>query len=159
MISVSYRHLSEGISCRSRSGIRPWCSLILASQQPMCRSGHARQAQALRLQPGDERNGIDFIVPAGHSSGLSVTTLAFQLRRPPLPDSAPRGTGVVRGRVADLGGRPIGHAQVLVFADTRADSRATTTNENGAFEVGELGAGTVRISATAPAHAARIATR
>jgi protocatechuate 3,4-dioxygenase beta subunit len=133
---------------------RPGSSLVLASQQPMYYPGVATpgQAQALRVQPGDERNGIDFIVPAGHSSGLSVATLAFQLRRPPLPNSAPRGTGVVRGRVADLGGRPIGHAQVLVFADTRADSRATTTNENGAFEVGELGAGTVRISATAPGY-------
>ena len=133
---------------------RPGSSLVLASQQPMYYPGVATpgQAQALRVQPGDQRNGIDFIVPAGHSSGLSVATLAFQLRRPPLPNSAPRGTGVVRGRVADLGGRPIGHAQVLVFADTRADSRATTTNENGAFEVGELGAGTVRISATAPGY-------
>ena len=132
----------------------PGSSLVLASQQPMYYPGVATpgQAQALRVQAGDERNGIDFIVPAGHSSGLSVATLAFQLRRPPLPNSAPRGTGVVRGRVADLGGRPIGHAQVLVFADTRADSRATTTNENGAFEVGELGAGTVRISATAPGY-------
>jgi hypothetical protein len=128
----------------------PGSSLVLASQQQTYYPGAATpgQAQELHLQPGDDRNGVDFVAPAGHSSGLSLATLAFQLRRPPLANSAPRGTGVVRGRVADLSGRPIGHAQVFVFAATRADSRATTTDDDGEFEVGELGVGTVRISAT-----------
>jgi hypothetical protein len=128
----------------------PGSSLVLATERRAYYPDAATpgEAQALHLQPGDDQNGVDFVVPGGQSSGLAFATLAFQLRRPPAANAAPRGTDVVRGRVADLSGRPIGHAQVMVFAATRADSRATTTDDDGAFEVAQLGAGPVQISAT-----------
>ena len=102
----------------------PGSSLVLATQQQTYYPDAATpgRAQELRLQPGDDRNGVDFVVPAGHSSGLALSTLYFQLRRPPLRNAA-RGTGVVRGRVAGEDGRPIPQAQVFLFAATRGYSR------------------------------------
>lgn len=117
------------------------------------------EAQAVRLQPGEERPGLDFTVPAGEAAGLAIATLKTQMsRRPaqnprlPAQTPPPRPTGVVRGRVADVDGRAIPHAQVLVFAATRTDSRSAITDEDGRFEVGELGAGSVRVSANKPGY-------
>ncbi len=102
-------------------------------------------AQEMRLQPGEERLGLDFVVPAGQASGLPFATLAFQLRRP--QNSAPRGAGIVRGRVADVDGRAIPQAEVLLFAATRAESKAATTDQDGRFEIEGLGTAAVKISA------------
>jgi hypothetical protein len=106
----------------------------------------AAEAQELRLQSGEERSGVDFVVPIGQPTSLYVSILAAQAVRMPSPDPAPLPTGAVRGRVVATDGRPLAHAQVLLFTPNRADSKAATTGDDGRFEVEAIAAGPITIS-------------
>jgi len=112
------------------------------------------EAQALRLQPGDERRGTDIIVAAEQLAGMPAGLFANRFLRgePPAlvrlglekPASPP--TGAVRGRVLDVDGTPIRLAQIYLFASNNADSRAATTDGDGRFDVEKVVAGTLLVS-------------
>src|SRR5262249_48697376 len=89
---------------------------------------------------------VDFIVTQEPGGALPFALLAMRLIQPPRPGSGARGTAAVRGRVVDTDGRPLAHAQVFAFAAvSRDDSRTATTDENGQFELIELGKGSFKI--------------
>ena len=104
----------------------------------------AKDAQPLTLGPGDERVGIDFVaagntdIPAP-ANGVSDT------------GSQVGGTAVVRGKVADPGGRPIVHAEVrLVSTQSGRPTliRTTHSETDGRFELRGLPGGQVSIVAS-----------
>ncbi|PYR61844.1 MAG: hypothetical protein DMF85_01230 [Acidobacteria bacterium] len=62
---------------------------------------------------------------------------------------APQGTAIIAGRVLSVdNGRPIKRARVSVTAPAARVARATVTDEQGRFQIGELVAGTYTISAS-----------
>ena len=120
------------------------------------------EAQALSLQPGEERRGTDIVVPADRLAGMPSGLFANRFLRPrqdsafPISrtrSSAPRPTdGSVRGRVVSIDGAPISLAQVYLFASINAESEMATTDEDGRFEFGAVAAGTVLVSVTKPGY-------
>ena len=115
-------------------------------------------AEPLRLQPGDDRPGTDFVVPGGRSIG--AMTMVSPLA--PRPAAAPPvlNTGVIRGRVVTTDLRAIPHAQVrLISSRPPALPSAITVvarefvqlsavaDDDGRFEFGELSAGSFRVGA------------
>jgi hypothetical protein len=113
------------------------------------------EAQAMRLQWGEHRSGIDFVVAATQSTGnpFSVAGLG------PPPSGAevsqnPRATGVIRGRVISTDGRPLPHAQVrLLYRDPRTPSSMVTAGADGLFEFRDVVAGAMRVVASKPGYA------
>jgi len=104
------------------------------------------EAQALSLRPGDDRSGIDFVVaaPVFQSRPFSVLMPAAQR-------SDVRASGVVRGRVVSADGRSLPRVQVALSGTGLAgvfSSAATTTDDDGRFELREIGPGRFVISAS-----------
>jgi protocatechuate 3,4-dioxygenase beta subunit len=112
------------------------------------------EAQAMRLQPGDERTGMDVVVPASQLAGLPDALFANRfLPRPESPRrfagaqrSTRSATAAVRGRVLNIDGTPIAFARVFLFAPLRPDSKMTISDESGRFEFGGVAAGTSLLS-------------
>jgi len=110
-------------------------------------------AEQMRLKPGDERGGVDFVVSATDASyqPFSVTQLAGVSPRGPADPADSH--GVVRGRIVDTDGRAIAHAQVrLAFAGGRGvpplAARTTWTDPSGAFGFTEVPAAEIRLTAS-----------
>jgi protocatechuate 3,4-dioxygenase beta subunit len=111
-------------------------------------------AEALTLQPGEERGGIDLAVSAANSASqpFSVTTggggtssvihLASSITR--------GGTGVIRGQVLSTDGRTLPHAQValLVSSALGFSEDIIRSDQAGAFEFAELPPGAYRVVAS-----------
>jgi len=117
--------------------------------------GVANEAQALQLQWGEHRNGIDFVVAATQSTGnpFSVAGLGAPLD-PAAVSPNPRATGVIRGRVISAEGLPLPHAQVrLLPRDPRTPSSMVTAEADGRFEFRGLVAGALRVVASKTGYA------
>jgi protocatechuate 3,4-dioxygenase beta subunit len=100
-----------------------------ASELPPAEPGLLKVA----VRPGDEVPNADFVLD---------TTPA-----PPRVASsapAPVGTGVIRGRVTDPGGRPLAGAVVQAMRPGVAVSQATT-DVNGRYDISGLAAGELRV--------------
>ena len=109
--------------------------------------GSPADAQELRLQYGEDRPGVDFVVVGGRSfSGISPVILSLQQLRPPQQNPNAR-AAIVRGRVTTTDGRRVANAQVLLIGTRRADSQVATTDNDGRFELREVAAGNFKISA------------
>lgn len=110
-------------------------------------------AQELRLRPGDEQAGIDFVVPA------DPIFVPIIVRRPPgtvdavMPPAAT--SGVVRGRVTTTDGRALSRAQVRLLAGG-ALPRAVYTGTDGRFEFRELPARAFRVMASKVGYSAAL---
>jgi uncharacterized GH25 family protein len=110
----------------------------------------ATEAEELRLQPGDDRAGIDLRVPA---DPLPLPPVVFaraqQAAAAGVLDVARRGTGIIRGRVVSTDGRSVAHARLqLVSPADVMQSRVGRTDDDGRFEFGELRAGRFRVAAS-----------
>jgi protocatechuate 3,4-dioxygenase beta subunit len=108
----------------------------------------AAEAQALRLQSGEDQSRIDFAVRADRL-GLPPAIIAAQQLRAQAPattSNAPP-AGVLRGRVTSTDARPVANAQVVLTGAVREDSLATVTDRDGRFELRDVAAGTFRITA------------
>src|SRR5690348_10511375 len=69
--------------------------------------------------------------------------------RDPSADALPQGTAIIAGRVLSAdNGRPIKRARVSVTAPAARIARATATDDQGRFQVGELVAGSYTIAAS-----------
>ena len=114
-------------------------------------------AENLQITPGEERTGIDFIVPADHAVGFgngpSTTIFRNVNQQPP----ASTDTALVRGRVTTAGGGPLPHARVDLVTVPRVVgtgpaavlatiARSAFSDESGRFELGDLPAGRVRLT-------------
>jgi len=113
------------------------------------------EAQALPLQWGEHRSGIDFVVAATQSDGnpFSVAGLGAPLDRAAVSQN-PRATGMIRGRVVSTDGRPLPHAQVrLLSRDPRTPSSMVTAEADGRFEFRDVAAGTLRVVASKAGYA------
>jgi hypothetical protein len=114
----------------------------------------AAKAEEMTLQPGDERAGVDILVPASLSTtqpfsvagGGGATAISSNY-----VTSVPRGgTGAIRGQVVGTDGRPLPRAQVGLFLDSpRQPTRELLRSDGGgAFEFRELPPGTYRVVAS-----------
>jgi protocatechuate 3,4-dioxygenase beta subunit len=98
-----------------RQVIRPNQIAMVPSTRETYYPGTAsvEEAETLRLQSGDDRASIDFVLPAGqHGDGM-----VFQptpLVNP--PEAVAEWTGIIRGRVVSNDGRPVARAQVQAVA-------------------------------------------
>jgi protocatechuate 3,4-dioxygenase beta subunit len=118
-------------------------------------------AQAVPLQTGEEREGIDIVVSADRLAGMPAAI--FDNRFLPRPPAAAvqlgfvkpvvRPTGSIRGRVASIDGTPIQRAHVYLFTGENADSRMATTDGDGRFEVESIVAGPLLVSVVRPGYA------
>jgi protocatechuate 3,4-dioxygenase beta subunit len=113
------------------------------------------RAETVRLQPGDERSPIDFVLPAGQRGDF----MSFQMSPfDNVPDT--RWTGIIRGRVVSTDGRAIPRATVRTLTSFSVPApeqpgappvvfRPVTVeaDHEGRFELTGLPAGPFRISA------------
>jgi Carboxypeptidase regulatory-like domain len=107
-------------------------------------------AEALQLQSGEERDGIDFRLSADAIGGqpLSVS-IPGPLSRPIAHDLEKPSSGVIRGRVLTTAGRALPYAQVrLVSQKDPRQGSLVRANDLGRFEFSELPAGTYRLIAS-----------
>jgi hypothetical protein len=100
-------------------------------------------AQVLRLEPGEDRPRIDFVVPAEQTVFEPISLVP---QGPPavysmiaLPKTA-QSTGIVRGRVVSTDGRGLPHAQVRlsVLANGMLQSAIGRADADARFELREL---------------------
>jgi Carboxypeptidase regulatory-like domain len=116
-------------------------------------------AESFQIEPGEERPGIDFILPTDRAVGFGAarTTTTFRIPEQRVADS--NGTAVVRGRLTTAGGSPLSHARIDLLTLPRtvggppapllaAVARSVFSDENGRFELRELPAGRVRLTAS-----------
>ena len=97
------------------------------------------EAQMFTLQFGDERPGIDFVVPTSDAIGnpFSVMRLTFGPLPPPM-NAGVRTTGVIRGRILSTDGRALAHAQVRLMQASAGVRASTSADEEGRFEFTDL---------------------
>jgi len=110
----------------------------------------AAAALKLRLNPGDERAGVDIQVQA-------------EIVQPPVPGVYPGGSGravqpdiqgnaSVRGRVLATDGRPLPSTRVIAASAAGLPPRVTTTDQSGRYDFANLPAGPFRIVAVKPGY-------
>jgi 5-hydroxyisourate hydrolase-like protein (transthyretin family) len=121
------------------------------------------EAETLRLEAGEERPSVDFVLSPGQSSSAFGMNGTFPPERP--QDAPSKGTGTIRGRVVVTDGRAVPHAHVratqIRLSPTGVSTRGAvssfpvslpqmatvTADEDGRFEVRGLIAGTFRLAA------------
>jgi hypothetical protein len=108
----------------------------------------ASQAEArdLALQHGEDRTGIDFVVPSSLSGNQPLNAfVALPVSSQPRPPGpATPATGRIRGRVVSSDGRALPYAQV-VLTSQRLEAFAGRADSAGLFEFLEVAAGTYRL--------------
>jgi Carboxypeptidase regulatory-like domain len=108
----------------------------------------ASEAERLRLEPGEERSRIDFVLPANAAGGQGFLFMPGPLDRPIQRDPDKPATGVIRSRVVGTDGRAIAHAQVRAFLEKDAVQAGSTRADSLArFEFAGLPAGKFRVVA------------
>lgn len=130
-------------------------------------------AVEFRLQPGVEQPAIEFVVPshprpfAAPTGFLGSMIAGFALPVSPEQVPGPAPTGVVRGRVTTIDGRPLPHARVVLLAlgppgspsgdagglVTRA-LREAASDQHGGYEFRDVPAGGLRVAASKLGYAA-----
>jgi len=118
------------------------------------------EAQSLQLDSGEERPGIDFILPADHAAGLGSPRI--MVVRSANEAAGSNDTSVVSGRVTTVSGRPLSHVRVDLTRVPRSTAgappllgnigRNTFSDEDGRFELRDLPAGRARLTVTKPAY-------
>jgi protocatechuate 3,4-dioxygenase beta subunit len=103
------------------------------------------EASALVVQPGEDRTGIDFVVPSTLAGNQPLNTfVALPVRSQTRPlDPATPATGRIRGRVVSSDGRALPYAQVVLISE-RLEAFAGRADSAGMFEFLEVAAGTYR---------------
>jgi carboxypeptidase family protein len=106
----------------------------------------ARAAEPLQLEPGAERLGIDFVLPAQRAGPPAL--VAGPGGQPMEPPRLTNGTGTVRGQVVTTDGRAVPHATVLLIAATLLQWQGAIADADGAFEIRDVPPGRFRIRAS-----------
>jgi len=116
----------------------------------------AADAEPIGLQPGAERDHVDFVVPAERLSTGSIDSAGVN-QQVVSSTLTTRGAGVVRGRVMSTEGRPIPRALVRIAVVAPPERSPAPrplirrglmhTDEDGAFEFADLLAGTYQVTA------------
>ncbi|MBZ5556235.1 MAG: carboxypeptidase-like regulatory domain-containing protein [Acidobacteriia bacterium] len=106
------------------------------------------RAPPLRLQSGEERSDVDFVVPVDLQMLYPAVMLARLSQQGGAPPKDPAATGIVRGRVTTADGRAVPHARVRLF--TPADlmrTQVTLADDAGQFELREIAKGAFHVAA------------
>ena len=107
------------------------------------------EAEAIHIDGADERDDIDFVVPAAPAPLAPMIAMRLQQLAAAGTQPPPGGSGIIRGRVLTPDGFPIAHASVLLTSDTDPlQTRAAVSGSDGRFEFRELIAGAVRVAAS-----------
>ena len=116
----------------------------------------SKSAEDLRLQPGEQRRSIDFVIPAAQAAGgpaFGAVTIG-PLGRPFAVKSGVVSSAALRGHVVGRDGRGLGYAQVrLVLSTDLAQSRVERADRNGRFEFVDLPPGRFEIYAAKTGYA------
>ena len=123
-----------------------------AASEPVYVAGipRSRQANALPVDAGEERTGIDFFAPAADRLVIGAGPARSIVSGPMAFPRSVKTSAVVRGRVLDINGRPIVRALVQMFRDFGAGSgpgAVTRSDEGGRFEFRNLVTGRFRVEA------------
>jgi protocatechuate 3,4-dioxygenase beta subunit len=114
-------------------------------------AGTRPEAEDVRLEPGDDRSGMDLVVPTSRSANQPFSVVipagVSPLNRAPGP--AARATGRVRGRIVSSDGTAVPYAQV-VLTSLHLEPRVVNADGTGRFEFLELPGGTFRLGASKP---------
>jgi protocatechuate 3,4-dioxygenase beta subunit len=114
------------------------------------------EAHRIRLESGEERPGIDVVVPADQSGGAPDTIIRFAafITPPPDPSALALASAVIRGRVVSSDGRPLSHVQVRLFSQIPPfPLRAVRADDDGRFEFAGLAPGRFEVAAVKPGYA------
>ena len=114
-------------------------------------------AQDLRVNAGETRSRIDFVIQASLASGQPFSVVRSLPASPPFrvagANQTSRPTGAIRGRVVSTDGRVLPYAQVgMLHRSTPPVPRTTHADGGGAFEFLEVPAGTVLLFASKPGY-------
>jgi protocatechuate 3,4-dioxygenase beta subunit len=140
---------TSGPSRRVQTG--PAQFVTMPAQQRTFYPGVAErdEAQPIRLEPGDDRQGVDFVTAGARS--VSPQFGRFQDgpgTRPPAPRAGATATGIIRGHVTATDGRSLPNALVRLFLESDLrQAIGSRADRDGAFEFRDLPAGTYRLLA------------
>jgi hypothetical protein len=96
-------------------------------------------AEWVPVHPGDDRLGIDFVVPPNQSTTVTVGMMLPPART---PDSNGQAFGAIRGRVVSTDGRSLARAQMVLMSDRAFQPpRLVTADENGRYDFSSMPAG------------------
>ena len=112
----------------------------------------ANDAEALQVQAGENRTGVDFTMTADRSALPPTLVIRLPAESPgaaPAQSPGIRADGVVRGRVVSPDGRAVPRAQVrLIPQGDLQRSRAVLAGADGRFEFREVAAGNIQLAAS-----------
>lgn len=104
------------------------------------------EAEVIALEPGEERDDVDFIVEADQV-GPGAIVFGGPLTQNSTTSSGPVGT--IRGRVTTASGGALAGARIVLMGPTDPVARrAARTDAQGRFELAEVPVGTVRVAAS-----------
>jgi protocatechuate 3,4-dioxygenase beta subunit len=116
-------------------------------------AGAADTAQPLALRPGEERQGVDFLLNQLQAMEQPFMVDAFIVQMVGNWAVNPSGTGVIRGRILDSSGRGLPDAHVLLTPPSNRTNvpvmpRMARSGIDGRFEFAELAPGRYRVLAS-----------
>jgi hypothetical protein len=107
------------------------------------------EAETLRIEADEERDHIDFVLPAAPPA---LPPMVVARRQQAAAGAAARlaaGSAILRGRVTATDGRGVPHAHLrLVPGGDILQTRVAVADAEGRFEFRDVGAGTVRVFAS-----------
>ena len=108
-------------------------------------------AEPLRIKAGEERDRIDFVLPAPAPPLLLPPAVEARRQADGVP--APGGSAIIRGRVVASDGRglPRAHLRLVPNGDA-VQTRIATADSEGRFEFRNVDAGTARVFALKPGY-------
>jgi uncharacterized GH25 family protein len=108
-------------------------------------SGDVASAETIVLRPGEDHDGVEFVVPNDQVGAGTIGIGGYAVPRP-RPPGGPAGT--IRGRIADASGGALAGAQVQL-RDVRAPValRGTRSDAQGRFEFIDVPTGTFNVGA------------
>jgi protocatechuate 3,4-dioxygenase beta subunit len=144
---------TEGIPRVFRNG-----SQVLVGASPRVRTYYPRvatadEAQSVPVHPGEERQGIDFLLTAAQITNQPYAVNDFFSRLPIDFDDPPPGNGVIRGRITSADGGGLSQARVMLElpsspGDRMLRPRVLSTLPDGRFEFSNLAPGRYRMRAS-----------
>jgi protocatechuate 3,4-dioxygenase beta subunit len=117
------------------------------------RAASPDEAQAVPVQAGEERQGIDFLLTAEQITNQPYAVSDLLSRLPGDFDDPPSGAGLIRGRITSVDGVGLSQARVMLEPPSGPSGRmlrpiVLSTLPDGRFEFSNLAQGRYRVRAS-----------